>query len=84
MYVIDFSNHRIQVFSTQGKFLRMFGKYDGGSGKLNRPFGIAIDTSDLVYVSDWDNHRVSVFTSKGQYVTSFGREGEEPGLPGEY
>ena len=46
-------------------------------GQLNKPYGVAIDSSDRVYVSD--NHRVSVFTSEGQFVTSFGNEGNGPG-----
>ena len=69
VYATDMQNHRIQVFSAGGKFLRMFGK-----GKLNQPLGIAIDARDMVYVSD-GNYHVSVFTSGGEFVTSLGREG---------
>jgi tripartite motif-containing protein 2/3/tripartite motif-containing protein 71 len=50
-----------------------------GNKKLDRPYGIAIDTSDMVYVSEEGNSRVSVFTSEGQFVTQFGRNGEGPG-----
>ena len=87
MYVVDTYNHRIQVFTAYGKFLRMFGKPDtyenrfqfftadfgttSSCGKLKDPFDIAIDSSDIVYVSEFHNHRVSVFTSKGQFMSSF-------------
>ena len=79
MYVADISNRRIQVFTAEGKFLRMFGNHGQQRGKLNLPAGIAMDTSDMVYVSEWDNQCVSVFTSEGQFVASFGRKGSEPG-----
>ena len=75
----DRSNNRIQVFTAEGMFLRMFS--DGGQGKLlNEPVGIAIDASDMVYVSECNwGHRISVFTSEGQFVTSFGKAGKKPG-----
>ena len=54
----------------------MFGRRGQGKGELSYPYGIAIDTSDLVYVSDRDNNRVSVFTTEGQSVLSFGKKGK--------
>ena len=56
----DSDNHLIQVFTAEGRFLRMFGRRDKGRGELGWPAGVAIDTSDVVYVSDWANHCLSV------------------------
>ena len=53
MNVADKHNHRIQVFTGEGKFLRMFGRCGRGSGELGRPMGVAIDARDMVYVSEW-------------------------------
>ncbi len=78
MYVADSDNHRIQVFTAEEKFLRMFGRHGQGRGELNCPISIAIDTNDRVYVGDL-NHLVSVFTSDGQFITSFGGLGNGPG-----
>ncbi|XP_019859494.1 PREDICTED: RING finger protein nhl-1-like [Amphimedon queenslandica] len=77
VYVADCNNHRIQKFSPDGNFLAQFGTKTFGAGKLNSPYGIAIDTvgTGLVYVSEWGNHRISVFTSEGEFVTKFGKEG---------
>ncbi len=73
------NDHRIQVFTAEGKFLRMFGRHGHGRGELNWPFSITIDTSDRIYVGDL-NHRISVFTSEGHFITSFGgNKGEGPG-----
>ncbi len=77
MYVADTLNHRIQVFTAEGKFLRMFGRCGEGRGELDRPISITIDTSDKVYVGEL-NDRISIFTSEGQFLTSFDRKGEGP------
>ena len=78
VYVADFGNNRIQVFTSTGNFFWSRGE---GDGELNRPIAIALDVQDKVYVSEKDNHRISVFTSEGQFVTSFG---SKDGRPGEY
>jgi tripartite motif-containing protein 2/3/tripartite motif-containing protein 71 len=76
IYVADSGNHRIQVFTDEGKFLRIFGQ---SRGDLDKPVSVAVDTSDLVYVSDSGNNRITLYTSEGQLVTSFGKRGVGPG-----
>ena len=82
MYIADASNHCIQKFSPDGKFLCQFGTKGSGPGQLNKPTGITIDTAatGLVYVSEWGNHRISVFTSDGV----FDRFGEEDSNIGQF
>ena len=80
MYVADCGNDRIQVFTAEGRFLRMFGRVGEGGGELGEPSAIAVDGSGLVYVGEHGSHGcVSVFTSEGGFVTSFGRRGSGPG-----
>ena len=62
-YVADFCNHRIQVFTAEGQFLRVLSSF--GRGDLEYPNGVAVDSNGLVYVSEHFKHRVSVFTSEG-------------------
>ena len=73
---VDRNNDRFQVFTAEGRFLRMFGGRVGKERKLEWPCGITIDSNDIVYVSEWSGNRVSVFTSEGQFVTSLGKPGE--------
>jgi len=75
VYVADYSNLRIQVFTPEGQYLRTFGSLGAGPGELGKPEGVAID-SDLVYVTEYGNHRVSVFSTKGKFLKSFGCKGE--------
>ena len=77
--MVDRENHRIQVFTAEGKFLNMFGRHGKGTGEFDSPVDIAIDTSDTLYVCENLNHRVSVFTSEGVFITSFGSYGIRPG-----
>ena len=62
---------RVQVFTRDGQFVRLFGKKESGQGELNGPRGVCVD-ADYVYVADYSNNRVSVFTRHGHFVTSFG------------
>ena len=82
VYVSDSENHRLQVFTSEGQFLKMFGtgRRGDGRGELNKPGGVCVDSSNSrVYVSERLNHRISVFTMDGQFVTSFGSKGKELG-----
>ena len=48
MYVAYQYNHRIQVFTVDGVYLRQFGKKGKGEGELNEPVSIAIDSYNAV------------------------------------
>ena len=41
--IADCVNHRVQVFDSNGTFLRSFGHKGKNAGEFNRPFGIATD-----------------------------------------
>ena len=74
------NNTCVQVFNTEGQFLRKFGHKGSGQGELNFPSGIAIDSDDdVVYVAEYYNNRVSVFTTEGAFLTSFGTQGNGQG-----
>ena len=48
VYVADEDNHRVQVFTSEGKFLKMFGRPGAGRDELRRPDGVVIDSNDMV------------------------------------
>src|SRR6266511_924511 len=51
VYVSDSGNHRVQVFSGTGAFLRQFGSFGGGSGHFVTPENLAVDSAGNVYVA---------------------------------
>lgn len=72
VYVCDFSNGRIQVFTDQGAFVRKWAVY-------GKPQGIAIDKEDNVYITDQLKHCVTKFDKVGNPLMEFGSFGEESG-----
>jgi DNA-binding beta-propeller fold protein YncE len=81
VYVSDTWNHRVQKFTADGKFVKMWG-YFGQAEKPEAfwgPRGVAVDAKGRVYVVDTGNKRVVVFTADGDPVTSFGTAGFDPG-----
>ncbi len=75
IYVVDTNNHRVQVFTSAGTYVRQLGTTGTGPGQFNNPYGIAIDASGNIYVVDTNNNRIQVFTSAGTYVSQFGTYG---------
>ena len=73
--VADNWNHRVQVFDSNGTFLRSFGHKGVNAGELDHPIGIAIDKDRNIFISDWGNHRVQIFSWGGRHLGSFGGQG---------
>ena len=65
VYVCDSSNHRIQVFDTNGKFLNSFGDV-----QLQNPFGICV-SKDFVFVTDRVKNCVTKFALEGIFKNRF-------------
>ena len=73
--VVGELNHRVQVFDSNGTFLRSFGQKGQNAGEFRRPDGIAIDRDRKLFVADSDNNRVQIFNWEGRYLGSFGGRG---------
>ena len=71
----DELNHRVQVFDSNGIFLRSFGHRGENAREFNRPAGIAIDKDGNIFVTDCCNHRVQIFSREETYLGSFGGNG---------
>ena len=79
VYVTDFDNHRIQVFTAEGEYLRQFG-WEGSDGEELNPNGICIDSEDVVYVTNWATNQVLLFDCQGVPLKPpFGSQGSELG-----
>jgi len=62
--VVDFMNHRVQIWTEQGDLLGDFGEQGDGPGQFERPTGIALSPDGRLYVVDWGNQRLQVFTEE--------------------
>lgn len=62
---------RIQVFTHEGEFLRMFAEKGRGSGQILRCHGLAFDPEGRLFLNDVDNMRVNVYTHSGKFLYMF-------------
>jgi len=77
IFVVDYGNNRIQVFSADGLFLRGWGGLGTQPGRFRGPVGIAVGADGTVYVSDAFNYRVQVFTPDGEFLRLWGGPASE-------
>ena len=73
--VTDTNNHRVQIFNTDGNYLRSFGREGNEAGEFIYPRGIAFHNNGNIFVADKGNHRIQIFSGEGEYVGSFGGKG---------
>ena len=61
VYVGEYDNHRVSVFTSEGQFIKSFGRKGQQPGEFDGPCCIAVDSSGVVYVCDSDNNRIQLF-----------------------
>jgi DNA-binding beta-propeller fold protein YncE len=87
LYIVDYSNHRVQVFcAADGDYVRTIGSSSGqGSGDhaFHCPYGACVSPcGEWLFVSDQFNHRVKVLrAANGAFVRTIGSgEGSGAGM----
>ena len=74
--VTDYLNYRVQIFNSDGKYLRSFGREGNNAGEFQCPTGITFHTENgNIFVADGGNHRIQTFSGEGEYVGMFGGNG---------
>ncbi len=66
---------RLQVFSPDGKFLRIFAEKGTLPGMILRGHGLWFSSKGNLYATDVDNMRVNVYEPSGKFLFSFGKDG---------
>jgi DNA-binding beta-propeller fold protein YncE len=78
--VADSCNHRIQVFSAEGKWLGAHGRAGRNLGELSYPYDVQVDRHGNQFVCEFGNSRIQVFDSRNQPRETIGALGRLPGL----
>ena len=73
--VTDRFNHRVQIFNSDGKHLRSFGREGNEPGEFRYPMELSFHKNGNIFVADTDNHRIQIFSGQGEYAGMFGGEG---------
>jgi len=79
VHVADSCNHRVQVFTAEGKLVSTYGRAGKGAGELSYPYDVCVDASGLRFVCEFGSSRIQVFDAKGESVEIIGRPGSKPG-----
>jgi DNA-binding beta-propeller fold protein YncE len=85
IYVADFKNERVEVFSPTGGFVFTWGTKCPATGctqpgQFKDPYGIVRDGAGHIYVSD--NIRIQEFTPLGSFLAQFGQSCPKGGCTG--
>ena len=81
IYVADSRNHRVQKFSSYGKFLLKFGSAGSGQGQFGDsiiavgPGADSMSNNNQIYVADPGNYRIQRFGHYGDFIGAFGSHG---------
>jgi hypothetical protein len=73
VYVADRNRWRVQIFTPEGKLLKMW-------THIGKPFGIVYASDGYLYVCDGTNARVTKLETSGKIVGFFGAPAEHEGL----
>ena len=71
--VTDAYNHRVQVFNSDGTYLRSFGRKGEKPGELSFPLDITFDKNGNIIVVD--DYRVQLFSEHGECLNHIGGRG---------
>ena len=72
VYVADRDNHRLQVFTAKGGFVRKWGSQGDGTSQFVNPQDVAIGPDGSVWAADLKNGRVQQFSKDGGFETELG------------
>ncbi len=79
VFEADSCNHRIQVFSPQGKLIASFGSAGSGPNQLSYPYDVQVDALGYRFVCEFGNSRVQIFDPQNRSIEILGEAGGDPG-----
>ena len=76
VYITEYGNSRISVFTLDGQLIRTIGSQGSGPGQFNGPSAVAFapEEDGDMYVLDYSNSCVQVFSANGVYQRQLGEE----------
>lgn len=79
IYLSFMQQHRVGVYSEDGKLVREWGKRGKSDGEFDQPGGMVLTPDGILFVTDQCNHRVQKFTVEGKFLGKWGEHGTKPG-----
>jgi hypothetical protein len=73
-------NARIVKFSSNGKFIRSWGKLGSAPGEFDGPHALAFDSKGRLFVADRSNNRIQIFDQDGNFIAAWKQFGRPSGI----
>jgi len=74
IYATDWENHRVRIFTMEGKFLSQWGTEGHHQGQLYHPNGITYG-SGMIYIDSGNRNGLDCFTVNGQFQKRIMKKG---------
>ena len=79
LIVVDVKDAEVEVWSKDGKLLRVIAEKGDGPGQLRTATNVAIGSARQIYVADTGASIVQTYGSDGRYLGPVGAPGDRPG-----
>jgi DNA-binding beta-propeller fold protein YncE len=76
----DDTNNRIVKFSSDGTFIKNWGKTGYGPGEFRTLHALAIDARGRLFAADRSNNRVQIFDQDGNHLATWTQFGRPSGI----
>jgi sugar lactone lactonase YvrE len=74
------TNARIVRLTSDGKFIKAWGKKGTAPGEFGLPHGLAMDSAGRLFVADRDNNRIQIFDQDGKFLAEWRQFGRPSGV----
>jgi DNA-binding beta-propeller fold protein YncE len=74
------TNNRIMKYSSDGTFIKSWGKTGYGPGEFKSLHGLAIDQRGRIFVADRGNNRLQIFDQDGNFIAQWTQFGKPSGV----
>jgi sugar lactone lactonase YvrE len=79
IYLSFMQQHKVAVYTEDGKLVREWGKKGKADGEFDQPGGMVLTPDGTLLVCDQCNHRIQKFTTEGKFLGKWGEYGDKPG-----
>ena len=73
-------NNRIVKFSSDGRFIKVWGTTGAEAGEFRDPHALAMDSQGRLFVGDRGNNRIQIFDQEGNHIATWTQFGRPSGL----
>ncbi len=74
------SNNRVMKFSSDGTFIKSWGKMGYGPGEFKSLHAIDIDLRGRIFIADRGNNRLQIFDQEGNFIAQWTQFGKPSGV----